>query len=32
MENTTTAKKFLENLIEENNHDSTINLKQLFIR
>ena len=31
MENTTTAKKFLENLIEENNHDSNIDLEDALI-
>ena len=31
MANTTTAKKFLENLIEENNHDSNIDLEDALI-
>jgi hypothetical protein len=31
MTNTTTAKKFLENLIEENNHDSNIDLEDALI-
>jgi hypothetical protein len=31
MENTSTAKKFLENLIEENNHDSNIDLEDALI-